>query len=337
MRLLIVPIILIAILVQIPAIALANNQEAASRIAGAIGNQFPSADIDVAFQGGQVWLRGEVTSQEQHRGVLNLVRNFSGVNSIEGDEIRVVVPRVAPALQAQVARPASPVANPALINPAPVPTPNVASAQQANAQPRAANPVVNQANQRLEAPTTTVTASAAHHPQGQPQVWSGAMLPPHPQQHFPAAYGVRAGHQVAPMPPNVMPIPMGVHQAMPQNHAIHHHAFQQQAMMQQPMMHGHHGQMHGQMPGQFNQLHLPDYAWPAYANWPNFGQVSYPRSFAPNAWPYIGPFYPYPQVPLGWRKVTLEHSNGWWWLDFDDGTSSGPFSALFRHPMQYTY
>ena len=27
-------------------------------------------------------------------------------------------------------------------------------------------------------------------------------------------------------------------------------------------------------------------------------------------------FYPYPQVPLGWRKVTLEWDDGWWHLDF---------------------
>ena len=34
--------------------------------------------------------------------------------------------------------------------------------------------------------------------------------------------------------------------------------------------------------------------------------------------PSIGPFYPYPQVPLGWRKVALEWDDGWWYLDFHD-------------------
>jgi hypothetical protein len=93
----------------------------------------------------------------------------------------------------------------------------------------------------------------------------------------------------------------------------------------------------GPLPGQYNQPNLPDYAWPTYANYPNYAQVTYPKAYSPKAWPYIGPFYPYPQVPLGWRKVTLEHSNGWWWLDFDDGAPSGPFSGLFRQPKQYTY
>jgi osmotically-inducible protein OsmY len=61
---------------------------------------------------------------------------------------------------------------------------------------------------------------------------------------------------------------------------------------------------------------MPGYAWPSYAAYPNYGAVTYPRQYSPTAWPYIGPFYPYPQVPLGWRKVTLEWDDGWWMLDF---------------------
>ena len=63
---------------------------------------------------------------------------------------------------------------------------------------------------------------------------------------------------------------------------------------------------------------LPGYSWPAYAANPNYGAVSYPKQYSPSAWPYIGPFYPYPQVPLGWRKVSLEWDDGWWFLDFHD-------------------
>ncbi len=63
---------------------------------------------------------------------------------------------------------------------------------------------------------------------------------------------------------------------------------------------------------------LPGYAWPGYAAHPNYGQVNYPKQYSASAWPYIGPFYPYPQVPLGWRKVSLQWDDGWWWLDFDD-------------------
>ena len=63
---------------------------------------------------------------------------------------------------------------------------------------------------------------------------------------------------------------------------------------------------------------MPGYAWPGYAASPNYGAVSYPKQYSPSAWPYIGPFYPYPQVPLGWRKVSLEWDDGWWFLDFHD-------------------
>jgi hypothetical protein len=38
----------------------------------------------------------------------------------------------------------------------------------------------------------------------------------------------------------------------------------------------------------------------------------------PNSRPYIGPFYPYPQVPLGWRPVQHDWDDGWWFLDFVD-------------------
>ncbi len=66
----------------------------------------------------------------------------------------------------------------------------------------------------------------------------------------------------------------------------------------------------------FDHPTMPGYAWPSYAAYPNYGAVTYPRQYSPSAWPYIGPFYPYPQVPLGWRKVTLEWDDGWWMLDF---------------------
>ncbi|MEO0530697.1 MAG: BON domain-containing protein [Planctomycetota bacterium] len=66
----------------------------------------------------------------------------------------------------------------------------------------------------------------------------------------------------------------------------------------------------------YDQANMPGYAWPSYAAHPNYAAVTYPKQYSASAWPYIGPFYPYPQVPLGWRKVTLEWDDGWWHLDF---------------------
>ena len=70
----------------------------------------------------------------------------------------------------------------------------------------------------------------------------------------------------------------------------------------------------------YNQANLPDYAWPTYAQHPNYAAVTYPKDYSASAWPYIGPFYPYPQVPLGWREVELEWDDGQWYLDFHDRT-----------------
>ena len=66
----------------------------------------------------------------------------------------------------------------------------------------------------------------------------------------------------------------------------------------------------GAMPGN------PNYAWPSYAPYPNFSAVGYPTAYPWQAWPNIGPFYPYPEVPLDWRAVTLRWDDGIWWLDF---------------------
>lgn len=78
------------------------------------------------------------------------------------------------------------------------------------------------------------------------------------------------------------------------------------------------GSSGGVTPAQYDHPQMPGYAWPSYASHPNYAAVTYPKQYSPTAWPYIGPFYPYPQVPLGWRKVTLEWDDGWWMLDFQD-------------------
>jgi BON domain len=74
----------------------------------------------------------------------------------------------------------------------------------------------------------------------------------------------------------------------------------------------------GVAPARYDHPQMPGYAWPSYAAHPNYAAVTYPKQYSPSAWPYIGPFHPYPQVPLGWRKVTMEWDDGWWMLDFKD-------------------
>ena len=65
---------------------------------------------------------------------------------------------------------------------------------------------------------------------------------------------------------------------------------------------------------------LPPYAWPTYAPYNNASRIGYPEAYPYNAFPFIGPYYPFPKVPLGWRKVVLEWEDGHWYL----GRASAP-------------
>jgi hypothetical protein len=76
----------------------------------------------------------------------------------------------------------------------------------------------------------------------------------------------------------------------------------------------------GQAAPDLQAPNLPPYAWPTYAPYNNISRVAYPQAHPYNAFPFIGPYYPFPKVPLGWRKVTLEWEDGHWYL----GRNSAP-------------
>ncbi len=71
-----------------------------------------------------------------------------------------------------------------------------------------------------------------------------------------------------------------------------------------------------------NRPNMPEYAWPAYAPYDNYAQVTYPAQYDASAWPYIGPFYPYPQVPAEWRSAQLTWDDGYWQLKFHSRTDN---------------
>jgi hypothetical protein len=58
---------------------------------------------------------------------------------------------------------------------------------------------------------------------------------------------------------------------------------------------------------------LPPYAWPTYAPYNNYSRVAYPLAYPYEQFPFIGPMYPFPRVPLGWRSVSLTWEDGHWW------------------------
>ncbi len=66
-------------------------------------------------------------------------------------------------------------------------------------------------------------------------------------------------------------------------------------------------------PYQLNPPRMPPYAWPTYAPYNNYSRVGYPLAYPYNSFPFIGPVYPFPKVPLGWRSVRLEWDDGFWW------------------------
>ena len=85
-----------------------------------------------------------------------------------------------------------------------------------------------------------------------------------------------------------------------------------------PPGYGHPGAGHSHQV--YNMPNLPETAWPAYASYPNYSQVTYPKEYSASAWPYIGPFYPYPQIPMGWRDVQLGWDDGQWNINFRSRT-----------------
>jgi hypothetical protein len=97
----------------------------------------------------------------------------------------------------------------------------------------------------------------------------------------------------APVPGSVMPAPLPSYGGAPEPAPIH----------QTPI------------PGyaDANPPKMPPYAWPTYAPYNNFSRVGYPAAYPYNAWPFIGPIYPFPKIPLGWRMVKLEWDDGYWW------------------------
>ena len=309
-----------AAVLVLPALAMAGNQEVANQVAANLkqSGQLQGYKVGVKYQEGTAWLRGRVASHEQMMAALQVAYQTEGVERIVNNLT------VDPTLETQAA---APEAGPkrAKINVtsllgAPLrqvkgamaperrsPTPTAAF-QRTNT-----TSVATKTSQRLQeaspvattfdsAPVQPVTALAVPHQEPQPALVAELQAPPAPIVQQPEAM------------PMGQPVPVGYIQneaaGMPQQYVA-------------PLG-------SGAVPARYDQPCMPNYAWPSYAAHPNYAAVTYPKQYSPQCWPYMGPFYPYPQVPLGWRKVTLEWHDGWWNLDFDDGCARGPFSGLFR-------
>ncbi|MDR1141003.1 MAG: BON domain-containing protein [Planctomycetaceae bacterium] len=326
MRLVLVPLILAAILALAPTAVYANsNQAAAEKIAASLGDRFPGYDIAVSYQNGKVRLVGQVGSLDVVHQAVEHVKQIPGIKIADIDNgLRVsgipAVPTNAVVAPVQVAPAGQNMGQNIQNRFAETPTASPTPARRSIWSPQ---PVAQPQTQIVNAPvpmpgrsepSQALVVQVANH---NPQIDTRQVVPTNANNTVPAEYAQHA-----------------------QSYGNHYRVQQQFVPQEQGIPAAYHPEAYGPqgpLPGQYNQPNLPDYAWPSYACYPNYAEVCYPKQYSPKAWPYIGPFYPYPQVPLGWRKTTLEWHDGWWWLDFDDGTPNGPFSPLFRQPIRYTY
>ncbi len=284
-------------------VALAGNQEEANRIAKALSQQFPQYNIEVAYRDGNVRLRGEIQSEADRAAISQYVKRIARVRSIS-DKFTFAnnTQNSVAAAPTQVAIPfGNTDAQNGLV-------PISVTAEQENFLPvsslRADEDVYV-----AQVPTNYSDSSSLAVPS---IVTDGDVLSSSEVSNFNADTVAQNFVQTnGPMPMGTVIAGDGA----------------------QPSYNAPRGQNMGAAQG--NQPNLPNYAWPTTADYPNYAQISYPKQYAAGAFPYIGPFYPYPQVPLGWRKVTMEWHDGYWWLDFNDGSTSGPFSPLFRQPSRY--
>jgi hypothetical protein len=285
MRRLFIGLVVAATTVLLPVWALADNQQVAERIASNLreGGQLQDYKIGVKFQNGTAWLRGRVASEDQLARALKTAWATKGVDRVVNQM------SVAPSAKAKLKTPRT------ALRPEPV-------SRSSGDSPQRDSGVMSPAAQRLqqvvdgedfpaEAPQASRLASSYVPRPAYPAsaVMPSANQPMAVRSNRPVPVAYISG-EPAVLPQGGGPVPA---YAAPMNSGV--------------------------APARYDQPCMPNYAWPSYAAHPNYAAVTYPKQYSATAWPYIGPFYPYPQVPLGWRKVTLEWDDGWWMLDFKDG------------------
>ena len=239
--------------------------------------------VDVKSRGGIVQLQGRASSHQQREMILDIARKTSGVRGLR-DGIQIVAQPRSPSVP-QPPRLESVMEAPLSDNRA-----NSARAVAVSTRQPAPMPAAPIEAQPIQAAPIQAAPPQAIPPQAAPQMQT-AMAPYRMNagnmQAIPAGYGGMMGGGMGGAPVMGQPVPMAPYSG-------------------------------GAAAPRYDSPNLPNYAWPGYAAHPNYAALTYPQQYSPSAWPYIGPFYPYPQVPMGWRKVSLEWDDGWWFLDFTD-------------------
>ncbi len=279
----------------------AYNTKMAETIASALrGAGLTGYDIQIRFQSGIATIGGTIADANQKAKVAQVVAAVAGVNSVDNG-LLVAVPRIVAAQPAATMKPATVKASPGA-----KPTSKLANQRMAEAIAKALS-AARLRSFDIEIRFRNGTAQVAGTVNSQQerayaeQIVAG--VPGVRKVENQLALGRRpAGLQQAAYLQPAAPTP-GAAPGPPAAPA-----------MPAPPSYGHPGGRASNVV--YDMPNMPNYAWPSYAAHPNYAQVSYPKEYSASAWPYIGPFYPYPQIPMGWRQAQLEWDDGHWSLNF---------------------
>jgi hypothetical protein len=320
----------------------AGDVEIAQQIASQLkaqkdASQLKGFHIGVKVESGKVWMKGQVSDAQQQMLALDVARRVPGVQVVV-NELHVVPANSLAATTARTSTAAAPVQTPTAVpaatalqlrQPASAANFNAMTAQTPYAAPAMPQPMLTQpqvaipAQSAAIAPYALATQATEPVPVASGYASSVPSLTVSPQvatattgfQQMPAAPSIQTA--AVPAQPTAAGTPRPIARvAMTQVDNIPS-SIEMQPAMPVSAQTAAAAIGSGATGGIFHDHpNMPGYAWPSYASHPNYAAVTYPQQYSPTAWPYIGPFYPYPQVPLGWRKVTLEWDDGWWFLDF---------------------
>jgi hypothetical protein len=275
-----------------PTVARADDQQIAQQIVQKLQAEKQAGglkgfSIDLSVEEGTVWMSGRVANDDQQFAALDVARRIPGVTQVVNDlTIQAPAPTATRRSQEVFGRMSKTLASPFRRD-----EPTVQLAAATNEVDAGTGGAIGSGVAESPTPTRVATARPIAQPNPAQPGYYAQPVPVYAgsQQQVPLAFAqarpVQHQGEVGGMPGG--PVPM----YMP-------------------------GSGVGIAPARYDHPSMPGYSWPSYAAYPNYAAVTYPKQYSPTAWPYIGPFYPYPQVPLGWRKVTLEWDDGWWMLDF---------------------
>jgi hypothetical protein len=283
-------------------VVLGNDQQIAKTIVEKLSAEKKSGNlkgfnIELNVEEGTVWLSGRVSSEEQRTTALEIARRVQGVKQVVND-LSVEASPVKHAINRFESPPMQPVAHEIGTGVSSAPEPAQLQAVPLPASPQAVPQDAAQQQQyaQLQQQYAQLQQQFAQQQYAQQQ---------YAQQQVPYVYS-RSNNQV--------PLASAPARTIAYNNGPGGLGGPVEGAPMPLMSPG--GSV-GMAPARYDHPNMPGYAWPSYASHPNYAAVTYPKQYSPTAWPYIGPFYPYPQVPLGWRRVCLEWDDGWWFLDFN--------------------